>query len=420
MLLIKKAWETWNSWSLVLRIIGGLIVGIILAFIFTDANSGIGQALTLIGSLFVAALKAVAPVIVFFLVISALANAKHAGGMKRIIGLYAASTFIAGLIAVIACYIVPLKVTLLPYEGDSTPPSGLGEVFEKLLTNMVANPIGALADANFLGILVWACLIGIALRASSDNTKKLFADIAAAVTTVVRWVISFAPFGVMGLIYSAITTTSWEQVAQEYLSLVAVLVVVMAIIAFVTNPILVWLNIHKNPYPLVLRCLKDSGINAFFTRSSAANIPVNMTLCERLGLDKDVYSVSIPLGATINMAGACVTISVMAMTVAHTVGQPVDPVQAVILCVLAALSAAGASGVPGGSLLLIPVAASLLGVPTDAAMQMVGVGVVIGVIQDSCETAINSSSDALFTATAEYAEWNKQGKDYTPGADMTS
>ena len=409
---MKQVWEAWNNISLIWRIVCGLVIGTIVALLAPGL-----EWLSMIGSLFVAALKAVAPMLVFFLVISALCNASKAGAMKRIIVLYLVSVFIAGLVSVIASFLFPVELTLQGVEAaDRTAPSGVAEVMANLFQSIVSNPVGSLTEANFLGILTWAVLLGIALRAASEGTKKLFHDIASAVQTVVRWVIAFAPFGVCGLVYDAVSTSGLA-IFTEYGRLLLVLVGVMLIIALVTNPLLVFLNIHRNPYPLVLRTLKDSAIMAFFTRSSAANIPVNMELCKKLGLNEESYGVSIPLGATINMAGACVTITVMAMAAAHTMGVQVDFVTAVILCVLAAVSACGASGVPGGSLLLIPVACSLLGIPSDIAMQVVGVGFIIGVIQDSCETALNSSSDALFTATAEYAECAKQGVPFTPGAD---
>lgn len=409
---MKKIWETWNSWSLIWRIVGGLVVGTILALVVPGQ-----EWLSMIGDLFVGALKAIAPLLVFVLVINALCNASRASGMGRIVLLYVLSTFIAGVVAVIACYIFPIHLTLAGVEAaDNTAPSGVAEVIANLLQKIVSNPFGSLTEANFLGILTWAILIGIALRAAGETTKTFMHDIAEAVSQVVRWVIAFAPFGVCGLVYTAVSTSGLE-IFTEYGLLIAVLVAVMFIIALVTNPLLVWVNIRQNPYPLVLRCLKDSAIMAFFTRSSAANIPVNMELCHKMGLNEDTYSVSIPLGATINMAGACVTITVLALAAATTMGVTVDPITAIILCVLSAVSACGASGVPGGSLLLIPVACSLLGIDSTIAMQMVGIGFIIGVIQDSCETALNSSSDVVFTATAEYAELKKQGIAIAPGQD---
>ncbi|MCI1479334.1 MAG: serine/threonine transporter SstT [Eggerthellaceae bacterium] len=409
---MKQAWEKWNSWSLIGRIACGLVIGILLALVIPGLDG-----IVLLGTLFVAALKAVAPILVFFLIISALCNARQSGAMKRIILLYLLSTFLAGVVAVLACNLVPLHLTLAD-AVDKAAPSGIGEVMTNLLTSVVANPVDALANANFLGILTWAILIGVALRAASETTKEVMGNIADAVQTVVRVVIAFAPFGVLGLVYNAVSTSGLG-IFTEYGMLLLVLVGCMLIMAFVVNPAIVYAQIHRNPYPLVMRCLKDSAITAFFTRSSAANIPINLELCKKLGLNKDNYSVSIPLGATINMGGATVTISVMAMAAAQTLGIQVDFITGVILCVLAAVSACGASGVAGGSLLLIPVACSLLGIPNDIAMQVVGIGFIIGVIQDSCETALNSSSDALFTATAEYVRWNKVGKDYVPGHDNT-
>ncbi len=409
-------WERWNSWSLILRIIGGLILGTALALLAPWI--GALPWLSMLGTLFVSALKAIAPLLVLVLVVSSLCNANKVEGMGNVILLYLASTFIAGIVAVTASFLVPLHVTLGGVEAaENTAPSGVAEVLNNLLANIFSNPFGSLSEANFLGILFWAVLLGVSLRHASQGTKNLMQDLANAVSCVVRWVIAFAPFGVAGLVYNAVSTSGMS-IFTEYGMLVAVLVGVMLVIAFVTNPILVFLNLRMNPYPLVLRCLKDSAIMAFFTRSSAANIPVNMELCRRLGLNKDTYAVSIPLGATINMAGACVTITVLSMAAASTVGVSVDPITAIILCVLAAVSACGASGVPGGSLLLIPVACSLLGIDGDIAMQMVGIGFIIGVIQDSCETALNSSSDALFTATTEYRIWKKAGKQFAPGRDV--
>ena len=411
--------EKWNSISLVLRIVVGLIIGAVLGLLIPSDGSAIPVILTLLGSLFVGALKAVAPILVFFLIISALCNAKAPGSMRTIIILYLVSTFVAALVAVLGSYLVPIELTLASAEDIAqSSPSGIGEVLHTLLMNIVMNPVKALVEANYIGILVWAAMIGAALRTLSAGAKDVFNAVADAITTIVRWIISLAPFGILGLVYDAVASNGVE-IFIEYGQLIALLVVCMIFIALVTNPLMVFLLTRKNPYPLVLRCLKDSGITAFFTRSSAANIPVNMELCEKLGLDRNLYSVSIPLGATINMAGAAVTISVMAMQAAYTVGLTVDIPTAVILSALAAISACGASGVPGGSLLLIPMACSLFGIPNDIAMQVVAVGFIIGVIQDSCETALNSSSDALFTATAEYRDWIKAGRDFVMGKDNT-
>lgn len=420
----NNLWQRYSEISLIKRIVVGLIIGVILALLIpSDAPEwalGIGEVITLLGTLFVAALRAVAPILVFFLVISALTTAKTAGSMKTVVVLYIISTLVAALVAVIGSFIFPMDLTLnVAEEVEQTSPSGIGEVLSTILMNICANPVDALANANFIGILAWAIVLGIALRAASDGVKDVFKAISDAVSIAVRWVINLAPFGIMGLVYTSVSTSGLD-IFVEYGQLILLLVGCMLFIAFVTNPIMVAICTKKNPYPLVLRCLKDSGITAFFTRSSAANIPINMELCRKLGLNKDNYSVSIPLGATINMAGAAVTITVMTMAAAHTVGLSVDPFTAIILCVLAAVSACGASGVAGGSLLLIPLACSLFGIDTTVAMEVVAIGFIIGVVQDSCETALNSSSDVLFTATAEYRQMCKEGKEYHLGKDEFS
>ena len=406
---MKELLRKYNDISLIKRIVVGLVIGAALGVFFPGI-----ELITLLGSLFVSALKAVAPILVFFLVISALANARSDGSMKTVVVLYIISPLVAALVAVAASFLFPLTLTLTE-AVDQSSPSGIGEVLTTVIMNVVDNPVNALMSANYVGILAWAAVLGIALRIASESTKGVFTSISDAVSQVVRWVIGFAPFGILGLVYTSVSTSGLE-IFTEYGQLLLVLVGCMIFIALVTNPLIVFLGIRKNPYPLVLRCLKDSGITAFFTRSSAANIPVNMELCRKLGLDKDNYSVSIPLGATINMAGAAVTIAVMTMAAANTLDIAVDLPTAVILCVLAAVSACGASGVAGGSLLLIPLACSLFGIGNDIAMQVVAIGFIIGVIQDSCETALNSSSDVLFTATAEYRTWNKEGKSYNAGA----
>ena len=408
---IKKLGRAWNSISLIKRIIVGLVIGTVLAVVWPG-----NDIVEMLGTLFVNALKSVAPILVFFLVISALCNAKGGGQMKTVIILYLVATFVAGAVAVIASTLFPVDLTLTAPAEDQASPEGIGQVLATLITNVVANPVEALTKANYLGILAWAVVLGIALRHANDQVKSVFSSISDAVSTVVRWIISLAPFGILGLVYTAVSTNGLE-IFTEYGQLLLVLVGAMLFIAFVTNPLLSFACFRKNPYGLVVRCLKDSGLTAFFTRSSAANIPVNMELCRKLGLNKDNYSLSIPLGATINMGGAAVTISVMAMMAAHTMGIEVDIPTAIILSVLSAISACGASGVAGGSLLLIPLACSLFGISNDIAMQVVGIGFVIGVIQDSCETALNSSSDVLFAASAEYGEWRKQGRDFNPGKD---
>lgn len=408
---LKTIGRKWNDISLIKRILVGLVIGAVLG-VFLPGN----DVLEMFGTLFVSALKGVAPILVFFLVISALANAKGAGAMKVVVILYLAATFIAAFVAVLMSSLFPVELTLAAAQDTSAAPSDIGSVFSKLLLSIASNPVDALTNANYLGILAWAVLLGIALRHAKDGVKEVFASISDAVSQVVRWIISLAPFGIMGLVYTSVSTNGLE-IFTEYGQLLLVLLAAMAVVAFVTNPLLAFACFRKNPYPLVWRCTKDSGVTAFFTRSSAANIPVNMELCKKLGLNKDSYSVSIPLGATINMGGAAVTISLMAMMAAHTMGIEVGFGTAVILGALSAVSACGASGVAGGSLLLIPLACSLFGIGNDVAMQVVGIGFVIGVIQDSVETAINSSTDVLFAASAEYMQWRREGRDFKPGVD---
>lgn len=414
-LLIRRRKKTlrnlinkWNQLSLVKQIIIGLIIGIILAVTLPSA----AKPIVIFGSLFVGALKAIAPVLVFFLVMSALSQHKsgHKTNMKSIIILYLLGTFLAGLVAVVASFIFPITITLAGGGVENaTPPGGVVEVLKALLLNLVDNPVKALYNANYIGILSWATLLGLALRNAPDSTKTMINNFSDAVSQMVRWVINLAPLGIMGLVFDSIATSGIESLIS-YGQLLALLIGSMVFMALVVNPIIVFWNIHKNPYPLVFKCLKESGITAFFTRSSAANIPVNMSLCEELGLDNDTYSVSIPLGATINMAGAAITISILTLAAVNTLGIKVDFTTALILSILSAVSACGASGVAGGSLLLIPLACSLFGIPNDIAMKVVGVGFIIGVLQDSFETALNSSTDVLFTATAEFAQWRKEGK----------
>ena len=395
---MKSAVKFWNSLSLVKQIIIGLIIGIILALTLGDKVSGI----VILGNLFVNALKGVAPVLVFFIVMGAICQ--HQKGqktnMKSVIVLYLTGTFLAGTSAVVSSFIFPMSIELAEGAGDVTPPGGLTEVLQNLLFQIVANPVDALMNANYIGILTWAILLGIALRHASDGTKKAIGDISEAVSQLVRWVIRFAPLGVMGLVFNAINEGGIEALGA-YGKLIILLVGTMLFVALIMNPIIVFITTRQNPYPLVFTCLKDSGITAFFTRSSAANIPVNMSLCKKLGLDKDTYSISIPLGSTINMEGASVTISVLTLAATNFLGIDVDFGTALLLCIVSAISACGASGVAGGSLLLIPLACSLFGISNDIAMQVVGVGFIIGVIQDSCETALNSSTDVLFMAAAD-------------------
>ena len=390
---------------LILRIVIGMVIGIALAL----AAPGISWIGTL-GSLFTTALKAIAPILVFFLVIGALCTARSAGNMKTVICLYIVSTLVAGALAVVASYLFPSELVLTGVDAaDATgAPQELSSVIVALLTNALSNPVDALASANYLGVLMWAVFIGIALRKAKSTTKDLLQDAAKAVTTVVRGVIECAPFGILGLIYSSVSTSGVE-IFTVYGHLVAVLVAVILVVALVTNPLIVFLACRVNPYPLVLRCLKESAVMAFFTRSSAANIPVNMNLCQDLGLDEDNYSVSIPLGATINMAGASITIAIMTMAACNTLGIVVDPVLSIMLCIMAAIGACGTSGVAGGSLMLIPLACSLFSIDPAISAQVVAVGFIIGVIQDSCETALNSSSDVVFTAAAELRARRRKG-----------
>ncbi|WP_373600723.1 serine/threonine transporter SstT [Paraclostridium bifermentans] len=402
---MKKIFNKWNQLSLVKRILIGLIIGIILALTIPDIASPI----TILGSLFVGALKAVAPILVFFLVMSAISQHKSGKqtNMKSIILLYLLGTFLAGLVAVIASFIFKVTLTLGAGAENVAPPGGIVEVLKSLLMNIVDNPVSALLNANYIGILSWAIILGFALKNAAESTKTLILNASDSLSQVVKWVINFAPLGIMGLVFNSIATQGLESLLS-YGQLILLLVGCMAFIALVVNPIIVFLGIRKNPYPLVFKCLKSSGITAFFTRSSAANIPVNMELCEELGLDKDTYSVSIPLGATINMAGAAITISILTLSAVHTLGIQVDIGMALLLSLLSAVSACGASGVAGGSLLLVPLACSLFGIPNDIAMQVVGVGFIVGVIQDSCETALNSSTDVLFTAVAELTKRRKE------------
>ena len=404
---MKKFLSVWNRLSLVKQIIIGLLVGIVLALAFPTQLDGF---IPLFGNIFTSALKAVAPVLVFFLVMYAIAQHKtgQKTNMKRILVLYLLGTFLAGTLAVIVSFIFPVSLTLVAGTTDVTPPEGIGSVLKTLVFNIFSNPVDALLNANYIGLLAWAVVLGIALRGASDTTKTFLGEISDAVSCVVRWVIKLAPLGVMGLVFDSIATTGVAALL-DYGKLIVILVATMFADALIINPIITYLNIRKNPYPLVFKCMKDSGITAFFTRSSAANIPVNMKLCEELGLDKDTYSISIPLGATINMGGAAITISILTLAATNTLGIAVDFPTAIILCVLSAVSACGASGVAGGSLLLIPLACSLFGIPNDIAMQVVGVGFIIGVIQDSCETALNSFTDVLFTACAEFADRRKNG-----------
>ena len=399
----KKYRET----ALIKLIVLGLVIGIFIAVAVPAAV----PAVSVLGDLFVRALKGIAPVLVFVLVMNALAqkNSDASASMKPIVRLYVFATFCASLVAVAYSFAFPTVLHLQVADSQLAPPSGIVEVLHNLILSVVDNPIHALANANYIGILGWACLAGIALHAASDTTKNMLNDFAKTVTKIVQWVIRFAPFGIMGLVANAIGTNGLGALLG-YVQILGVLLAAFFTVALVMNPLIVYLHIHRNPYPLVWTTLKESGLYAFFTRSSAANIPVNLALCERLGLDEDTYSISIPLGATINMSGAAITIAVLSLAAAHTLGISVDLPTALLLCLVSTVGACGASGVAGGSLLLIPVACASFGIGNDIAMQVVGVGFIIGVIQDACETALNSSTDVLFTATAEFAQRAKEGK----------
>ena len=401
---MKRIIRAWNKASLIKRILIGMLLGASLGLLFPSL-SGIG----ILGDLFVGGLKAIAPVLVFTLVANALSQ--HQKGqdtnMKTVIFLYLLDTFAAALLAVLASFLFPVQITLSSASTEVAPPDGIGQVLSNLLLNLVDNPLNAVVKANYIGILSWAVVFGLAMREASKNSKELLKTMAGVTSKIVEWIINLAPFGIMGLVFKTISDKGITSLAN-YGILLGLLIATMAFVALVINPLIAFLLMRKNPYPLVFKCLRVSGITAFFTRSSAANIPVNMKLCQDLGLNPDTYSVSIPLGSTINMAGAAVTINILTLAAVNTLGISVDFGTAFVLSVVAAISACGASGIAGGSLLLIPVACSLFGISNDLAMQVVGVGFVIGVVQDSCETALNSSTDVLFTAVAEYASARKK------------
>ncbi len=404
---MKKIFKTYCETNLIIRILIGIVIGVILALALPKLT-----VISILGDVFVGALKAIAPILVFVLVISSLANANGGigGKFKTVIILYMVSTFLAAFTAVCASYLFPVTLSLTE-AAEGTPPSGIGEVLSSLVMNMVSNPVKALSEANYVGVLTWGIILGLALRfLAGDRTKEVMRDISSAVTKAVQWVINLAPFGIMGLVFTSVSSGGIG-IFADYGKLLCVLVGCMLTVALVVDPLIAGICLKRNPYPLVFKCFKESGLTAFFTRSSAANIPINMALCERMGLDRDMYSVSIPLGATINMDGAAITITVMSLAAAHTLGADIDIFTALILSVIATLGACGSSGVAGGSLLLIPMACSLLGISNDIAMQVVGIGFIIGVIQDSLETAINSSGDVLFAATAEFMQWKKEGRE---------
>ena len=402
--MFHRILSAWNRANLIKRISIGIITGALLALIFPQAS-----AISLLGQIFVGGLKAIAPLLVFALVANALSQHQKGqkSNMKTVIILYLIGTFAAALVAVLANYIFPVTIELTAANSEVSPPKGIGQVLSNLLLNLVDNPINALIKANYIGILSWAVVFGVAMREASQQSKELLKTLADITSKIVEWIINLAPFGILGLVYTTISGKGFEAL-KSYGMLLLLLLASMVLVALVVNPLIVSIVLRKNPYPLVWRCLKVSGVTAFFTRSSAANIPVNMKLCRDLGLNPETYSVSIPLGSTINMAGAAVTINTLTLAAANTLGIQVDFGTAFVLSIVAAISACGASGVAGGSLLLIPVSCSLFGIPNDLAMQVVSVGFVIGVIQDSCETALNSSTDVLFIATAEMSIWPKE------------
>lgn len=410
---MKQIVNMWNKVSLIAKIIVGIVIGAALGLLVPGAT-GIG----LIGTMFVRALKAIAPILVFVLVISSIANAGKGNGeqFRMVTIMYILSTLLAAVVAVSASFLFPVTMTLdlESYQADVVP-SGIMEVLQNLLLNITDNPLHAMLEANYLCILAWALLFGLAMRRAAKTVKSALVSISDAVARVVRWIIGCAPFGIMGLVFTTVSESGLS-IFKEYGRLLLVLVGAMLTVALIVDPLLATVILKRNAYPLAWRCLRESGVTAFFTRSSAANIPVNMSLCKRLGLDPDVYSVSIPLGATINMDGAAITITIMALSVANTMGVSVDLPTALMLSLMATLGACGASGVAGGSLLLIPMACSLFGIPQDISMQAVAVGMIIGVVQDSLETAINSSGDVLFAATAEYHQWQKEGREFKIGA----
>ena len=396
---MKRIIRAWNKTNLIKRIGFGMTIGAILG-LFVPNVSGIG----LLGDLFVGGLKAIAPILVFALVANALSQHQKGqdSNMRTVIFLYLLGTFAAALVAVIASFLFPVQIVLSSASTEVSPPDGIGQVLSNLLLKVVDNPVNALIQANYIGILSWAVVFGIAMREASKTSKELLKTMASVTSKIVEWIINLAPFGILGLVFKTISDQGIASLAN-YGILLGLLIATMVFVALVINPLIAFLFIKKNPYPLVWKCLRISGVTAFFTRSSAANIPVNMKLCKDLGLNPDTYSVSIPLGSTINMAGAAITINILTLAAVNTLGISVDFATAFVLSIVAAISACGASGIAGGSLLLIPVACSLFGISNDIAMQVVGVGFVIGVIQDSCETALNSSTDVLFTAVAEFA-----------------
>ena len=407
---IKAIFSKWTESSLIMRIFIGLVIGAFLGITMPGWTF-----VSILGQIFVGALKAIAPILVAVLVTSSVAKAKSGLGprFRIVVSRYLLSTFIAAVLAVLGSFLFPVSLNLNEVASKQTP-YALSDIFYNLITNLVDNPVMSVAEANYIGILFWATIFGLALKMkASQATINTVHDIAEVISHTVKWIIQFAPFGIMGLVFKSVSENGLE-VFTTYGHLILLLVGCMLFNTLISNPLISYMMLHKNPYPLLFTCLKESGLHAFFTRSSAANIPINMNLCKKLGLDEDFYSVSIPLGATINMDGAAVTITVMSLAVAHTIGIDVSFTSALFLCIIATLGACGASGVAGGSLLLIPMACSFFGIENNIAMQAVAIGFIIGVVQDSVETALNSSGDVFFTATADYYDrmkrQNKQEK----------
>lgn len=404
----RSIFQLWTKSNLMLRILGGIILGTILALLVPNIAG-----ISMLGTLFVGALKSIAPILVALLVASSISRANQGLGsrFRVVIALYLVSTLMAAILSVLAIRIFPVDVLLRGAVSETqTAPGQLTDIFHNIIQNLMTNPLSAIINANYLSILLWAIVIGLALKSvASPATLNALYEWSQALSRVVQWIIECAPFGILGIVYTTVSTGGLD-IFVTYGELLLVLVGCMLVVVLILNPLLVSFLLHSNPYPLLFRCLRESAISAFFTRSSAANIPVNMALCKRLGLDENFYSVSIPLGSTINMNGAAVTITVMTLATCHTLGIEVSLISALVLSILATLGACGASGVAGGSLLLIPMACSLFGISNDVAMQVVAVGFIVGVVQDSMETAINSSGDVFFTAVAELYERRKKSK----------
>lgn len=405
---LKAVIGAWQQTNLMLRIFVGIVAGSVLALTVPGIS-----VVSMLGDLFVGALKAMAPVLVAVLVTSSVATARTGLGsrFRTVITLYMLTTLMAAVVAVVASFLFPVGIALADVQGASgSAPGALGDVFRNIVGSVMSNPVTAIANANYLSILFWAVVIGIALKmVASEQTIGSLRQWADAVSKVVAWIIQCAPFGILGLVYTTVSQSGLG-IFTTYGKLLLLLVDCMLLVSLVLNPIIVGCMLRRNPYPLVWRCLKESAVSAFFTRSSAANIPVNMELCKRMGIDKDFYSVSIPLGSIINMDGAAITITVMTLATCYTLGVDISFASALLLSIIATLGACGTSGVAGGSLLLIPMACSLFGISGDVAMQVVAVGFIIGVVQDSVETALNSSGDAMFTIASEMRERMKRGE----------